>query len=397
MTRLAAFALGVILLYAGNAAPAAALREETVFIPKSLGIVDIKLETQIYAPRAEGRFPLVVINHGKANGNPAFQKSGAFYGPALEFVKRGYVVVAPNRAGFSKSGGSYIGGSCQFDSTGNLWADDVVAAIQYAKSLPYVDPTRIVVIGQSQGGLVSAALGARNIPGVIGIVNFAGGMRQDNCIGWSENLITAFAHFGKTSHVPALFIYGDNDSYFPKPLPSELFEAYTGAGGHAEFVDIGVFEDDSHKLFHLEEGVAIWLPLVEKFFVARGLPFEVRFTLRDPDDTLDVEDFERLNTYDGASPVVEANYRRFLWMSPPRAFAFSSDGHYGIGLGEDAQSRALANCQPHTSLPCVLYAVDQKVVYRGPSAVEHARPATPGNSDVGGSYARGGPSSEVVK
>jgi dienelactone hydrolase len=358
-----AFAALTLLGISVNTAHGADLREETVFIPKSMGLFDILLETQLYAPKAEGRYPLVVINHGKAYGNPTFQKSGAFYGQALEFVKRGYVVIAPNRAGFSKSGGSYLEGGCQFTSAGRLWADDVEVAIHYAQKLPYVDPTRIVVIGQSQGGLVTLALGARNMPGVLGIVNIAGGMRQDSCNGWQTNLVSAFGSFGRTTKVPALFLYGDNDSYFAQPLPEELFEAYNAAGGHATLIDFGPFLDDSHKMFHLQEGLGIWVPAVERFFIALGLPFDVKTDLRHFGGGVDVEDLEALKLYDNGNENVQTNYHRFLWLSPPRAFAFSADGHYGIGLGSDAERNALANCQPHTQLKCKLYAIDQRVVY----------------------------------
>ena len=316
----------------------------------------------MYSPPGPGPFPLVVINHGKAPGDPRFQHSGEFYGQALEFVKRGYVVLAPNRSGFSKSGGKYVTG-CDMPSMGQLWADDVAPVIDYARKLPNVDSSRIVVIGQSQGGLVSLAIAARNLPGVLGIVDFAGGMRNESCVGWEAGLIQAFAAYGQTSRVPVLFVYGDNDSYFPVPLPHRFFEGFNGAGGHAEMLDVGTFERDSHQLFHSAAGREIWMKPVADFFTKLGLSFDVKYDLSRHDGRPDVEDVELLSAQVNGSSNVIAGYRRFLWVGPHRAFAFSSDGHMGFATGDDANTRAVALCEAHTAIRCQLYAVDQEVVY----------------------------------
>jgi dienelactone hydrolase len=83
-------------------------------------------------------------------------------------------------------------------------AGDVVPAINYAKSLPNVDPTKIVLIGISQGGMTVAGLGAMNIPGVIGIVNFVGGAKQPGCKSGYYPTVQAFSTLGKTRVVPPL-------------------------------------------------------------------------------------------------------------------------------------------------------------------------------------------------
>jgi dienelactone hydrolase len=358
---LVAFALALVLPRP-DPAQAADIREQTVFIPSHSGLLAARLEVQVYAPNAEGRFPLVVINHGKAPGNPSFQRSGQFYAQALRFVERGYVVIAPNRQGFSRSGGRFIEAGCQIESVGDLGADDVEAAIAYARTLANVDASQIVVIGQSVGGLVTVALGARNPAGVVGIVNFAGGIREDQCDVWAQNVARAFASFGRTSRMPALFIYGDNDSYFPQPLPQQFFDAYQAAGGHATMIDFGAFERDSHTLFHRESGEPIWMPAVAHFFASLGLSFDVKYDLyRRGSPGGDVEDLTRLNAVTHDSASIEAGYRRFLREGSPRAFAFSADGHWGIGRGDDSQNDAVLACRQHTQLDCRIYATDQRL------------------------------------
>jgi dienelactone hydrolase len=88
------------------------------------------------------------------------------------------------RQGFSKSTGSYIGVGCNVQSNGRVQADDVATILAYLKALPDADTSRVLVVEQSPGGLTTLAFGTRNEPGVQGLVNFAGGLRQDDCAGW---------------------------------------------------------------------------------------------------------------------------------------------------------------------------------------------------------------------
>ena len=252
--------------------------EQVVMVPKVGVEATVDLETTIFRPPGEGPFPMVVINHGKSPGKPAFQGRARFAAQTAEFLRRGYVVALPMRQGFSKSGGQYVGGSCDVRGNGMMQAEDVVAALDYLVQQPYVDATRIVVIGQSHGGLSTMALSAIGYPGVVGVVNFAGGLRNDNCVGWENNLIDAFGDYGRGARYPSLWIYGDNDSYWPWPLPERMFNSYkasaSGAAKDARFVDVGEFDGDSHRLFSNRAGVAVWLPEVDAFFRRLGLPFD---------------------------------------------------------------------------------------------------------------------------
>ena len=261
-----------------QAAPQAQTVEQVVMVPKIGAETTVDLETTIFRPPGDGPFPLVVINHGKSPGKPAFQGRARFAAQTAEFVRRGYVVALPMRQGFSKSGGVYVGGSCNVRDNGMMQAEDVVAALDYLVQQPYVDPTRIVVVGQSHGGLSTMALSAIGYPGVVGVINFAGGLRNENCVGWENNLIDAFGDYGRAARYPSLWIYGDNDSFWPWPLPERMFNSYKahagGAAADARFVDVGEFDGDSHRLFSNRAGVAVWLPEVARFFRQLGLPFD---------------------------------------------------------------------------------------------------------------------------
>jgi len=253
--------------------------EQVVMVPKVGAEDTVDIETTIFRPPGEGRRPLVVINHGKSPGKPAFQRRARFAAQTAEFVRRGYVVALPMRQGFSKSGGKYVGGSCDVGANGMTQAEDVIAALDYLVQQPYVDPTRIIVIGQSYGGLSTMALSAIGYPGVVGVVNFAGGLRNESCNGWENNLVDAFGNYGRGARYPSLWVYGDNDSFWPWPLPERMFNSYkakvTGAATDTRFVDIGEFDGDSHRLFGELAGNGVWLPEVEAFFRELGLPFDV--------------------------------------------------------------------------------------------------------------------------
>lgn len=252
--------------------------EKVKMVPKPGPVANVSLETTIFRPAEAGRYPLVVINHGKAPGKPAFQGRARFEAQSAEFLRRGYVVALPMRQGFSKSGGTYVGGSCNVSANGMTQAEDVIAVLDYLVQQPYVDPTRIVVIGQSHGGLSTMALGAIGYPGLRGVVNFAGGLRNLNCPGWEHDLIDAFGDYGRTARYPSLWIYGDNDTYWQWPLPERMYNQFKanagGQGADARFVNVGEFDGDAHRLFTSPAGIAVWLPEVEAFFEHIGMPFD---------------------------------------------------------------------------------------------------------------------------
>jgi len=252
---------------------AADLREEIVMVKKP-GLFSAELETTLFRPAGDGPFPLVIVNHGKAPGNPRFQERARYLVAARELVSRGYAVAVPMRQGFSKSGGSYIGGGCNVESNGRVQADDVIAALDHFAARPDIDARRVVVIGQSHGGFTTLAVGALHRPEIAGLVNFAGGLRQENCNGWERALADAVESYAKTTTVPSLWFYGDNDSFFTPETWQRMHAQYTSGGGRARLVAFGSFGTDSHALFGSNRGSAVWLPELAAFFTQLGLPFE---------------------------------------------------------------------------------------------------------------------------
>lgn len=346
------------------------LREQVEMIPKK-GLFTTTLETTIFRPPGDGPFPLVFINHGKAVGNPRFQARYRPLGPARFYLQRGYAVIVPMRQGFSKSEGSYIGGGCNVESNGIAQAEDVKVVLDYLVALSWVDKDRILITGQSHGGWTSLAFGTLGYPGVRGLINFAGGVRQESCAGWEATLGRAGGSYARQTKVPSLWFYGDNDSYFSSYTFHNLHETYVAAGGKAELLAFGRFGSDSHAMFGSRSGESIWQPKAQAFMRELNLPTEVLYPELAPAKSLPVpppSGFALLAEDDKAPFVKEKGregYKTFLTKQFPRAFAISNSGSWGWAeMGDDPLQRALATCNKFTKdKPCHLYAVDDQVVW----------------------------------
>lgn len=348
-----------------------ALNEEVLMIPNKIAIFTLDIETTVFRPDGPGPFPLAVINHGKQFGNPRYQNRYRPLSAARFFLARGYAVLAPMRGGFSKSTGSYVGVGCNIESNGRVQAEDVRAAIKWASAQPWADTTRVLVLGQSHGGWTTLALGTFNDSGILGIVNFAGGLKQEQCMAWESGLAKAAAEYGEKTRIPSLWFYGDNDSYFSPSTWRPMFERYRAGNPQTELVAFGSFGNDAHSLFGSRAGESIWQPRLIEFMAKLGLPTEVvqpssgsstaaRTLPRDSG----YSSIHEIDAVPCESERCRDDYRAFLEQTSPRAFA--SDGRaWGWASGTtDHAERALQTCNKNAaSGDCRLYAVDNRVVW----------------------------------
>jgi dienelactone hydrolase len=326
------------------------------------------METTVFQPDGPGPFPLLILNHGKEAGPPSEQARDRFIFMATAFVKRGYAVMVPMRQGFAQSTGRYKDFGCNMTANGFAQADDVQAALNYARSQRWVDAEHIVVAGQSYGGLATVALGTRDLKGVRGLINFAGGLRDEaNGCDWRTELVRAFRTYGASNKLASLWMYGDNDSLFGPDLVSRMHHAFVRAGGDARLVAYGAFKRDAHGMIASRDGEKIWLGETERFLKEIGMPTEVRYQVV-AQPSLPSSDFAKLDDVD-AVPYMSENgrkgYREYLSRMTPRAFALSPNGDWTWAEeGEAPDARALATCAEKAGQPCHLYSVDDKVVWR---------------------------------
>lgn len=346
----------------------ASINEHVLMLPVTENGKKLQFETTLYKPQGQGPFPLLLMNHGKERGKPSAQKRDRFLAMGREFVRRGYAVAVPMRKGFSKSEGIYSDYGCNMHDNGMVQADDIEAALRALTKLSWVDHDRVIVAGQSYGGLATMAFGTRQFPGVRGLLNFAGGLRIDgHYCDWQSALVTAFRSYGSRTSLPSLWFYGENDSYFDPSLAQRLQTAYQSAGGSSQLIAFGRFKSDAHGLVSSRDGIPVWWPATERFLQRIGLPTDIN-TLIGETERLPASGFAANDNADAVPHLTEtgrAAYRHYLSQSLPRAFALSASGAWSWAEdGDDPPSRALAACQKNSKLPCKLYSVDQDVVWR---------------------------------
>ncbi len=349
------------------------LKEEVLQLNVSTAQGPVTLETTVFKPEGQGPFPLLVMNHGKEFGLPAQQTRARYLALSREFVQRGYAVVIPMRQGFAKSGGSFRTGGCNILETGLLQASDIQAVLNALRTQPWVDAQHIVVGGQSFGGLAVLALGTEPLPGVKGLINFAGGVmvKEAGC-DWKARLEQAVTYYGVKSRLPSLWFYGENDSLFDIRLAERLQQAYTGGGGKAELINVGSFRQDAHRLAMSHHSVALWWPATERFLRKVGMP--VGSTTASTTVTTAVAMSAQLTSQPEAvaklSASGQAGYQKFLSQAFPRAFAMSPSGAWGWAEdGDDPAEAALAQCQKHAKDSCQLFAVNDQLVWPAPAQV----------------------------
>jgi dienelactone hydrolase len=368
------------------------LNEQIVRVPAGT-THEARLQTTVFRPNGPGPFPLLIINHGKESGEPRRQARDRFIFMATAFVKRGYAVMVPMRQGFADSTGHYNDHGCNMTANGYSQADDVLDTIEYARSQKWVDASRIVIAGQSYGGLATIALGTQAVPGVRGLINFAGGLRDDgdHC-DWRGELVQAFAEYGASNRIESLWMYGANDSLFGPELAGRMHTAFTQAGGRARMVALPAFKRDSHGMLASRDGQKIWWGEVEKFLQRVDMPTQEIYRVADA-PTLPRSDFAKVDDI-AAVPFLKehgrAAYREYLNKLTPRAFAVSASGAWcWAEEGEDPDARALATCASKSSQPCQLYSVDDYVVYKDDTAHPGAVLASNAGNGASGNGASG--------
>jgi dienelactone hydrolase len=237
-------------------------------------------------PVGNGPFPLAVMNHGVSlnQRDRGFFPLVEFRDAALWFARRGYLVVAPTGSGYGAAAldvperglyGVFYSkiGSCDnpnFRDAGmavalvDEWIIDYMTAQQIAK------PDSAIVIGQSAGGWAAIALSSQNLPSVKAIITFAagrggrvGGKPNNNCA--PDKLVEATEAFGRTARVPMLWFYIENDTFFGPDLSKRMYEAYTAAGGNAEYHLMPPFGNEGHFFIGSADTIPQWSPVVAQF------------------------------------------------------------------------------------------------------------------------------------
>lgn len=243
----------------------------------------VTLEVVIYKPTGNGPFPALMFNHGSTgNGdNPALFTST--YGSAAIarfFTDKGWLVAFPQRRGRGKSDGLYDEGfevnrsgySCdpQLSLPGLERAlTDLDAAYSYLATRPDVDSKRMLIGGQSRGGIASSVYAGTRPTRFVGVINFVGGWVGDMCPSATAVNTVSFRRAAAFAP-PMLWLYGENDPFYKISHSKSNFDAFTQAGGKGDFK---VFDAGRGRNGH---GVVslpgLWRSAMDDYLKQLGLP-----------------------------------------------------------------------------------------------------------------------------
>lgn len=196
--------------------------------------------------------PAVICIHGNA-GNGRNHESWA-----MEFARRGFVVISPDIYGSGDSQGYFDGGEMGYISKEAL-IDEPEMFYQYLLSLPYVDTDNIISTGHSMGCVAARVLGAKYDAKMVIAASPGGGGVDGPFAGGDQSYPEAWHNY----HGNYAILRGDVEvtgNYNRIPVPEEegpqlLAELY-GEGVYDDFEVgkvYGSFEDGNAFVYEVED------------------------------------------------------------------------------------------------------------------------------------------------
>lgn len=265
------------------ATPPIAWREEliTYQVPSTFG--SNLLEATLLLPEPQrfgaGPYPVLVFNHGDINPDLSFVRSKSRVRDmvvAREFLQLGVAVLVPARRGAGMSEGVYPKGFSQSDGDATykarVHAEDILPALAWLKTRPELDASRMILSGQSAGGYSAMYIASQNPAGLMGVIDFSGGRNDITGVGGAGYLnrmmVNGFAEFGKTTRVPALWVFAENDTRYTANTIRASHEAFQAAGGKARLLLSPPIEGDGHHIYHKP---AFWRGALKEYLAEIGV------------------------------------------------------------------------------------------------------------------------------
>jgi dienelactone hydrolase len=274
--RLFIAAAWVLLVWTSSAAArsAASYTTEIVSIPSG----SLKLRGMLGRPAGPGPFPAYISNHGSMTIQEASRRPWTVITKGSlsdTLAQQGFVALVLARRGYKGSEGAastYSQNQTSGGYSGRRAADvmrgaeeetgDVVAALEYLLTLPFVDPERVAVGGVSLGGLVSIMAAARDTR-FKAVISMAGGYRQSGQGGVDEAWPLVQGVW-KTSaqkiRAPVLILWSKNDMMLHEDEGRQLEKELRRLGKSVEMKVYPAFRDNGHFLFTRAEGYPVYVP-----------------------------------------------------------------------------------------------------------------------------------------
>ena len=214
---------------------------------------DVTLAGTLDLPAGEGPFPALVTVHGSS---PVNRNDRLLLLYSDFFVQHGFAVLRYDKRGaaIGESTGKYLSVGTNDNNLETL-ADDVVAGVEYVKSLDMIDSTRIGVMGLSQAGWI-VPLAASKSDDIAFFVAFSGPVMSvgqeiyyseltgdvmgEGSMSLSEALIATESFEGDHGYdpiptlevleTPGLWILGGRDNSVPTDLSIKNLDSFIAQG-----------------------------------------------------------------------------------------------------------------------------------------------------------------------
>lgn len=250
---------------------------------------DTSMPVLVYKlPQSKGKSPVVIFSHGRPGtlAARAAQKSPVNPNIVRYWHSHGYSVVTAVRPGYGDNSSTDpedhgvrwnsdpCSGEADFQRTANAATHAVKSVHSWLTSQEWVKKDRLLLVGQSVGGFTTVNACGQNWSGVIGCINFVGGVGGNPTAspGKSckpERVSQVMSNAAKTTLVPSLWLYSANDKYWGEDPPKQWFNAYqesaktAGQTATSEFFAAPAVGENGHSM--QVNGMKLWTPVVDRW------------------------------------------------------------------------------------------------------------------------------------
>ena len=253
----------------------------------------------------------------------------------------------------------------------------MLSALDGLKQASDLKQDQLLLAGQSAGGDTVMYMSTLALPGLRGVLNFAGGRTnhtEDEILPFENKMmIDGWAELGRSAKVPALLVFAENDSRYSANTIRQASQVFRDAGGQAELLLLPPLKVDGHFVYQFPD---LWTPAVQRFVARTGmgkpLGAELLASATTPASQASAKthpelfDLNRLPTKWASC---RALYYRFLYAPLPRYFAAGANGiGCGFSFGPGASADKALNFCKEFGNQCGAYAYDLSLGAEPPGA-----------------------------